>query len=58
MDEIAYYAEIEFKQKKGLDLQQLEAFEDKILEAQESLPEEQWIIDEDRMVFDDEAGIA
>jgi anthranilate/para-aminobenzoate synthase component I len=58
MDEIVYYAEIEFQQKKDLDLQQLEEFEDKILEAQEHLPEEEWIIDEDRMVLDDEDGVA
>lgn len=58
MDEIVYYAEIEFAYKGDSNMQLLEELEDKIIEAQEHMPEEEWIIDEDRMVIDDEDGVA
>lgn len=56
MNEIVYFAEIEFFQANEVNLDQLEKLEDSIFEAQENVPEEEQIIDEDKVVVDEEEG--
>lgn len=57
MTDILYYAEVEIAQKKDVNLKKLEELEDSIFEAQEGFAEEDLIIDEEKVVFDDEDGI-
>ena len=50
MNEIVYFAEIEIYQPDSIKIDQLERLEDSIFEAQENIPEEEQVIDEDKIV--------
>jgi len=56
MNEIVYFAEIEIYQKEDINLDQLEHLVDSIFESQENLPEEDQMIDEDKVGLDEEDG--
>lgn len=56
MEETIYYAEITIRVKDGKSVHKLEMMEDSIFDAQEALPDEERVIDEDQVVIDDEAA--